>query len=105
MNAGQSPTAKGPVAFVPLALGTLGLLIAAVYQAQRCGMFLHSFYSFDRMIQHHLDAVAGIASLADLLGVAGGLIILKVRGKNRMVTFGTGFSAVVWLLQGFCTSL
>ena len=105
MNAGQSPAANGPVAFVPFAFGTLGLLISAVYQAQRDGMFLHSFYSFDRAIQHHLNAVGGIAWLTDLLGVAVGLIILRVRGQNRMVTLGTGFSAVIFLLSMFCVSL
>ena len=45
MNAEPKRMRNGPVVFVPLAFGVLGLLIAATYQAQRGGAFLDSFYS------------------------------------------------------------
>ena len=69
MFAQKNSKASGPVTFLPVIFGSVGLVILGVYQAQRGGVFLHSFYSFDRFIQHHLDAVAGFGSSATLLGV------------------------------------
>jgi hypothetical protein len=48
------------VTFLPVVFGSIGLIVLGIYQAQRYGVFLHSFYSFDRFIQHHLDCNHGI---------------------------------------------
>ena len=105
MRTGQNSTGGGPVTFLPVLFAIAGLIAAVGYQAQRSGAFLHSFYSLDRFIQHHLDAIAGFASAAGLLGVVAGLVVLRVRGRNRFVTFGTIFSVVVLLWSVFGLSL
>ena len=89
------------VALLPLLLGCTGMLFCVVYQAQRTGFFLDSFYSFDRFNQHHLDGVVALASLAGILGVLLGLVILRFRGRSRIVTCGTVSSLVALLWSVF----
>jgi hypothetical protein len=105
MSTNQTSIVKGPLAFLPMLFAVIGLITSVGYQAQRSGAFLHSFYSVDRFIQHHLDAIAGFSSLLALLGVVSGLVILRVRGRSRLVTFGTIFSVVVLLWSVFGLSL
>ena len=105
MRTNQHSTARGAVIFLPALFGIIGLIAAVGYQAQRSGAFLHSSYWLDRFIQRHLDAIAGFASVAGLLGIVAGLVVLRVRGRNRFVTFGTIFSVVVLLWSAFGLSL
>jgi hypothetical protein len=105
MFAQRNSTASGPVTILPVVFGSLGLILCSIYQAQRDGVFLHSFYSFDRFIQHHLDAVAGFGSLAALLGVAASFLILWLCGRSRLVTAGTIISLVALLFSVFGLSL
>ena len=105
MRTEQMSTQRGPVIFLPLLFGFIGLIVSVGYQAQRSGAFLHSFYSVGRFIQQHLDAIAGFSSLAALLGVIVGLVILRVRGQSSIVRWGTIFSAVVLLWTVFGLSL
>lgn len=97
MDANQNVKTVGPVMFLPVLLGSVGLLVAAGYEAQRNGLFVRSLHPLDRYIQHHLDAVAFCASLAAMLGVAVGLWILRIRGRSWLVSFGTVLSLVVLL--------
>src|SRR5262245_5973422 len=92
-----SEGAVKPVALLPSLLGFVGLLFSFAYQAQRSGVFLNSLSRLDRLIQRHLDAVAGVASLAAILAVALGLVILRTRGRNRTVMYGTIFALTVLL--------
>jgi hypothetical protein len=101
----KNTKATGPVTFLPVVFGSSGLFILGIYQAQRYGVFLHSFYSFDRFIQHHLDAIAGFGSLATLLGVASSFLILWLCGRSRLVTIGTIISLVALLFSLFGLSL
>jgi hypothetical protein len=105
MRTDYPTTQKGPVTLLPVLFGTIGLIASAGYQAQRSGVFLHSFDSLGRFIQHHLDAIAGFSSLAALLGVVAGLVILRVRGQHSLVRLGTIFSVVVLLWTAFGLSL
>jgi hypothetical protein len=105
MFAQKNTKATGPVTFLPIVLGSIGLIVLAIYQAQRCGIFLHSFYSFDRFIQHHLSAIAGFGSLATLFGVASSFLILWLCGRSRLVTVGTIISLVALLFSLFGLSL
>jgi hypothetical protein len=105
MNAEDTSKATGPVAFLPLLFGCAAFLLCAIYQTQRTGVFLHSFYSFDRFIQHHLDAFSGFASLAGILGLLLGLLILRLRGRRRIVTYGTVASLIGLLWSVFGLSL
>ena len=105
MFAQRNSTASGPVTCLPVVFGSLGLTLCGIYQAQRDGVFLHSFYSFDRLIQHHLDAVAGFGSLAALLGVAASFLILWLCGRSRLVTVGTIISLIALLFSVFGLSL
>ena len=65
------------VAFSSVALGCTGLLLCTVYEGQRSGMFLHSFYRLDRFMQQHLGGIAGSASVCGLLGFVLGIVSLK----------------------------
>jgi hypothetical protein len=105
MHAQKNSKATGPVIFPPVIFGSIGLILCGIYQAQRDGVFLHSFYSFDRFVQHHLDAFAGFGSLAALLGAVTGLVILRVCGQSRLVTIGTIISLVALLFSVFGLSL
>ena len=105
MRPDQNSTSRGTVDFIPVVLGVVGLFASVGYHAQRSGVFLNSFYSLDRFIQHHLDAIAGLSSLAALLGVVAGLLILRLRGRRPFVTAGTGFALVVLLWSVFGLSL
>ena len=105
MRTDQTSAQRAPVAFLPLLFGFIGLIVSVGYQAQRSGAFLHSFYSLGRFIQHHLDAIAGLSSLAALLGVAAGLVILRVRGQSSFVRWSTIISVVVLLWTVFGLSL
>jgi hypothetical protein len=105
MFAQKNSKASGPVTFLPVIFGSVGLVILGIYQAQRGGVFLHSFYSFDRFIQHHLDAVAGFGSSATLLGVASSFLILWLCGRSRLVTVGTIISLIALLFSVFGCSL
>jgi ABC-type branched-subunit amino acid transport system permease subunit len=97
MHAHQNIKATGLVKFLPVIFGSIGLIVSAAYEAQRSGVFLHTYYSFDRFIQHHLSSIAGFASLTALFGVVAGLLILRIRGRSGFVSFGTVFSLVVLL--------
>jgi len=105
MLAQKHKKATGRVILAPVVLGSIGLVLAGIYQAQRDGLFPHSLYSFDRFIQHHLDALGGISSLAALLGVVAGLLILQACGQNRLVTIGTIISLGTLLISIFGLSL
>src|SRR6266699_2228911 len=96
MDADQSIKTVGPVKFLPVLLGSVGLFVAAAYEAQRDGL-LRSLHPLDRFIQHNLDAVAFCASLAGMLGVGVGLLVLRTRGRSWLVSFGTLLSLVVLL--------
>ena len=97
MDADQSIKTVGPAKFLPILLGSVGLFVAAAYEAQRDGLFLRSLHPLDRFIQHNLDAVAFCASLAGMLGVGVGLLVLRTRGRSWLVLFGTVLSLVVLL--------
>jgi hypothetical protein len=86
-------------------LGFIGLLASVAYQAQRSGAFLDSFYSLNRFIQQHLDAIAGFSSLVALLGIIAGIVILRLRGQSLLVKCGMIFSVVVLLWTVFGLSL
>ncbi|MSU59853.1 MAG: hypothetical protein EXS35_17085 [Pedosphaera sp.] len=101
----QTNAVRGPLVFLPVLFGFIGLIASVGYQAQRSGAFLHSFYSLDRFIQHHLDAIAGFSSLVALLGIVAGLVILRLRGQSLLVKWGTIFSVVVLLWTVFGLSL
>jgi hypothetical protein len=105
MRTDQTSTIKWPLASLPVLFGFIGLVPSIGYEMQRSGVFLHSFYSLDRFIQHHLDAIAGLSSLAALLGVVAGLVIIRLRGRSRLITFGTIFSVLVLLWCVFGLSL
>lgn len=105
MRTDQTTTLKWPLAFLPTLFGVIGLVTSVTYDAQRSGAFLHSFYSLDRFIQHHLDAIAGYSSLAALIGIVAGLVTLRLRGPSRLVKFGTLFSVAVLLWCVFGLSL
>lgn len=102
MHTNPTGTLKGSLAFLPTLLGSVGLIGLVVYQVQRTSAFAHSFHSFDRFIQHHLDAIAGYSSLSALLGILAGLLILRSRGQSRIVAFGTILSlfVLVWCVFG-----
>ena len=97
MDADQRIKTVGPVKFLPVLLGSVGLLVATAYEAQRDGFFLRSLRPLDRFIQHHLDAVASSAFLAAMLGVGVGLLVLRTRGRSWLVSFGMVLSLVVLL--------
>jgi hypothetical protein len=101
MRATQNTTSR-LLGWIPYFFGFIGLLLCAAYQSQRSGLLLHSL---DRFIQHHLNAVAGIASLIALLGIVSGLVIVRIRGRSRLVTFGTIFAAAVLFWSIFGLSL
>ena len=105
MHTDQTSSIRWPLASVPLLFGLIGLIASVGYQMQRSGAFLHSFYSLDRFIQHHLDVIAGFSSLMALLGALAGLVILHWRIRSRLVAFGTVFSVVVLLWSVFGLSL
>ena len=105
MRTEQTKTARGPLAFLPVVFSCIALVTSVAYQAQRSGVFLHSFYSLGRFIQHHLDAIAGFSSLLALFGVVAGLVILHLRGQSSLVRWGTIFSVVVLLWTVFGLSL
>jgi len=105
MRADQPSTVTGPLTLLPLLFGIIALIVSVGYQAQRSGALLDSFYSLDRFIQHHLDAIAGFSSLAALLGITAGLVILRLRGWSRLVAAGTIFSVVVFAWSVFGLSL
>jgi hypothetical protein len=105
MFAQKNTKATGPVTFLPVLFGSIGLIVLGIYQAQRYGVLLHSFYSFDRLIQHHLDGLAGFGSLATLLGVASSFLIVWLRGQSRLVTVGTIISLMALLFSLFGLSL
>ncbi len=105
MRADQTTTVRGPLAYLPTLFAFIGLVTSVGYQAQRSGAFLHSFYSVDRFIQHHLDAIAGFSLLAALIGIVLGVATLRLRGPSRLVKFGTVFSVAVLLWCVFGLSL
>ncbi len=105
MFAQKNSKATGPVTLLPALFGSIGLIVLGIYQAQRYGVFLHSFYSFDRFIQHHLDAIAGFGGLATLLGIASSFLILWLRGRSRLVTVGTIISIAALVFSLFGVSL
>ena len=105
MHAEDNSKAVGPVAFLPLLFGCVAFLLCAIYQIQRTGAFLHSFYSVDRFIQHHLDTFADVASLAGILGILLGVVILRLRGRSRIVKYGTVASLIGLLWSVFGLSL
>jgi hypothetical protein len=104
MHAQKNSGATGLVTFLPIVFGVIGLILCGIYQAQRSGVFLHSSYSFDRFIQHHLG-IAFFGSLAAVLGVVAGLLILRICGRSRLVTVGTIISLVALLYSVFGLSL
>lgn len=105
MTTGRTNKRNRLLPLLPVLLGLAGLLASVSYQAQRSGVFLHSFYWIDRFIQHHLDAVAGYSSLAALLGITAGLLIRRFQGVSHLVTFGILFSVGVLLWSTFGLSL
>lgn len=105
MRTEQTSAVRGRLAFLPLLLGFIGLVGSAGYQAQRSGAFVHSFFSLDRFIQYHLDAIAGCSSLVALSGVLAGLVILRLQGQSPLPRWGTIFSVVVLLWTVFGLSL
>lgn len=105
MFAQKKSKATGLVTLLPALFGSTGLIVLGIYQTQRYGVFLHSFYAFDRFIQHHLDAFAGFGGLAALLGVASGFLILWLCGQSRLVTVGTIISIAALLFSVFGVSL
>ena len=105
MFAQRNNTASGPVTFLPVVFGSLGLILCVIYQAQRDGFFRRSFYSFDRFIQHQLGAFAGLGSLAALLGVAASFLILWLCGSSQLITVGTILSLIALLFSVFGLSL
>lgn len=98
-------TVRGPLGFLPAGLGFIGFVASFAYEAQRSGRFRRSFYSLDRFIQHHLDAIAIFSLGAPLLGMVAGLVILRFRGQSFPVKYGTIFSVVVLLWTVFGLSL
>jgi hypothetical protein len=102
MRSEENSKINALVSSLPLVLGCLGFLLGGTYQAQRCGFFLDSFFGFDRFIQHHLDAFAGWASLASLLGVVLGLVLCRIWPRSRIVKYGIIFSvlALLWTTVG-----
>jgi len=104
MHAQKNSKASGAVVFLPIIFGCVGLILCGIYQAQRSGVFLHSFYSFDRFIQHHLG-IAFFGFLAAILGVIAGLLILRIRGRSQLVIVGTIISLVAFLYSVFGLSL
>lgn len=105
MGSDRTSAAGGPLGFLPVLFGFIGLVASSGYQAQRLGAFLHSHYWLNRFIQHHLDAIAGFSSLAALLGTVAGLLMLRWQDKNLLVKWGTIFSFVVLLWTLFGLSL
>lgn len=105
MHADQNIKTTGLVKFLAVLFGSIGLTVSAAYEAQRSGAFVHSFRPLDRSIQHHLDALGGFASVAALLGIVAGLVVLRIRGRSRLVTSGTIFSLAVLLWSVFGLSL
>src|ERR1017187_2639814 len=97
MRSEQNSKMKGPVAFLPLLLGCTGLICCTVYEVQRTGFFYHSFYSFDRFIQHHLSDVNGLALYVSILGMLLGWVIERIRGRSPIVFYGTVSSLVALL--------
>jgi hypothetical protein len=90
---------------LPALLGCIGLLISAAYQIQRTGAFADASHSRDRFIQHHLDVIGGFSSLAAVIGVLAGLLILRLRSQSLLVKGGTIFSVAVLLWTIFGLSL
>ena len=82
----------------PILLGCSGLVLSAAYQAQRYGVFLHSFYALDRFIQYHLDGIAGWASLCGFVGLLVGTVILRFQSARSAATIGIIIStaALLW---------
>lgn len=105
MTTTQQNRGTKPTDWIPFLLGIGGLFVGAIYQAQRDGLFLNSFYSFDRFIQHHLDATGWTADILALVGMVVGLVMLCVRGRDPILSAGTAFSAIVILMVSFGTSL
>lgn len=97
MAASQKVRASGVLAFLPLVLGNIGLLLCSVYEAQRSALLFHSL---SRFLQHHLDGLAGGATLAGLTGIVVGFSIRHFRGGGPIILFGIGLSlaALVWSL-------
>jgi hypothetical protein len=95
MRADQN-ISRSSVFLLPLMFGSAGLITSVGYEMQRAGI-LHSSYSLDRFIKYHVDGVGSFASIAALLGILAGLVILRVRGRTRLVSVGTIFSVVVLL--------
>jgi hypothetical protein len=86
--------------FAPVVLGSAALLLTVTYHCQRSGLFLHSFYSLDRAIQHHLDAIGVGASILALLGIVAGFVIRRFDRASRLPTVGIWISlaALLWSL-------
>jgi hypothetical protein len=104
MHAQENSKASRAVAFLPIVFGSVGLILCGIYQAQRSGVFLHSFYSFDRFIQHHLG-IAFFGFLAAIIGVIAGLLIRRFCGQSRLVTVGIVVSVIAFLYSIFGLSL
>jgi uncharacterized membrane protein HdeD (DUF308 family) len=85
-------------AFLSISLGLMGLLLCAVYEAQRAGLL---FQSLSRFVQHHLEGFAGWASVVGIVGVVIGFLI-RSRGGNGIVTCGIMISLVasLWAMLG-----
>ena len=94
--------AKGPVTFLPWLFGVLALAGSITYRAQRLGVFVSSSNSLERFIQHHVDGIAAVSSLAAFLGIVTGLVMLRVCVHSPRIMLGTMFSAIVfvWSLLG-----
>jgi len=105
MDSTKTSATKIPVALLPAMFGFLGLIASAIYQTQRSGVLLGPLHWFDRFIQHHLDAIAGISSVSASVGVLVGLVILSSRARTPTVALGTIFSLAVLLWSMFGLSL
>jgi hypothetical protein len=82
----------------PVVLGCLGLVLSGAYEAQRSGVFIHSFYALDRFIQYHLDGVAGWSSICAIFGIVAGFLIRRFGERRQMITVGILISvaALLW---------
>ena len=99
MRTNQNGKVIGLVAFLPILLGCMALLLCALYQAQRSGLL---FYSLSRFVQHHLDGVAGWASLTSVIGILVGLVIHRFRGRSGICACGivASLAALLWSTLG-----
>ena len=72
--------------YAPLVFGILSILLSGIYQLQRTGNLQP--HSADRLVQHHLDLIGGIAALLAFAGLILFFVLPKAYRECRIFKLG-----------------